>query len=507
MDVVLNEVLYDPAGADGGYEFVEFVGVGPDSSRSLAGWVLETANGADGVWRVAWQGTAEDRLVGGRFVVGESGVEPVPDAVRELDLQNGPDACRLRAPDGAVDVLGWGEPLPPELFEGSPASDVAGGESLARRPDGVDRNDNGRDWFGAEPTPGGFNSPEIALALTGFVREGESPAAFRCTVHNVGRVEWSGAIEVRCAVHPGERIASVATAVAPAGSSMVWASAGAPEGIHVPFVAAASARSEYGAIWRGAGADLVISEVYNRPPPDEPEWIELTVAGTRPVALRAFTWADAAGTEAELTGEPAAVLVPGEYFVVAEDSLAFRARFGAGARVGQPSRWPSLNHSGGDPVEEVELAVAGELVERASVPPGNDEGVSWERVSFALAADAPRAWGVCLRGATPGRENSRAGDRAVPVASSSLSVWPSPFRPESAGAAVVVWKPERAGERGPPEFVVYDSAGRTVAELPTWFTGTEWRALWDGRTRDSPARLGLYFVHGAGAVAPVVLIR
>ncbi|NNE44210.1 MAG: hypothetical protein HKN12_08365, partial [Gemmatimonadetes bacterium] len=57
--VVINEVLYDPDGSDTGREFVELAfasGVAADSS--LAGWVLETGNGSNSVWSVAWTGTA-----------------------------------------------------------------------------------------------------------------------------------------------------------------------------------------------------------------------------------------------------------------------------------------------------------------------------------------------------------------------------------------------------------------------------------------------------------------
>ena len=111
MDVLLNEVLYDPEGSDGGYEFVEIAArPGAAADAGLAGWTLETGNGADGAWRVAWVGAAGDRLQGGLFVIGESGVDPRPHAVADLDLQNGPDACRLRAPSGDTDVLGWAKP-------------------------------------------------------------------------------------------------------------------------------------------------------------------------------------------------------------------------------------------------------------------------------------------------------------------------------------------------------------------------------------------------------------
>ncbi len=71
--ILLNEVLYDPDGADGGLEFVELVArVGGDPAASLEGWVLETGNGAQpGDWTVAWVGGVGDRLAGGLFLIGK----------------------------------------------------------------------------------------------------------------------------------------------------------------------------------------------------------------------------------------------------------------------------------------------------------------------------------------------------------------------------------------------------------------------------------------------------
>ena len=52
---VINEVYYDPEGADAGHEFVELYNAGPQSV-SLIGVRLEFANGADGpVWQTRWE--------------------------------------------------------------------------------------------------------------------------------------------------------------------------------------------------------------------------------------------------------------------------------------------------------------------------------------------------------------------------------------------------------------------------------------------------------------------
>ena len=54
--LLLNEVLYDPPGADGDGEFVELIAAGDDSVR-LADVRLEFCNGATpGDWELLWSG-------------------------------------------------------------------------------------------------------------------------------------------------------------------------------------------------------------------------------------------------------------------------------------------------------------------------------------------------------------------------------------------------------------------------------------------------------------------
>ncbi len=151
--VVLNEVLYDPEGADTGLEFVEIMNCGREPV-SLAGWVLESGNGASpDDWTVEWIGGDFDELApGGLFLVGEDAVVPAPDVVTALDLQNGPDAVRLTDGAAVVDVVGWGEPLFAGYYEGAPAPDVPGGSSLARSPDCFDHAENAHDFIGV-PDP------------------------------------------------------------------------------------------------------------------------------------------------------------------------------------------------------------------------------------------------------------------------------------------------------------------------------------------------------------------
>ncbi len=527
--VVLNEVLYDPEGADGGREFVELAAPpGCDPDADLAGWVLETGNGArPGEWTVEWVGAAGDRLVGGLFLIGESGVEPPPDAVADLDLQNGPDGCRLRGPGGERDVLGWGSPLDSALCEGEPAEDVASGEALARLPDGVDTGSNRLDFLPAEPTPGEFNAPEVCAV----VEDASLPSAglppgeaweFRWTVRNAGRAAWGGPLELRCAVHPGELLGVAwpdggdggPLALAPGERGTLAVLIRPPPGCHLP-VSEPPAPGE-SAAWLGLGEDLLFTEAYPRPREGEPEWLELRSVAAGVVDLAAFYLADAAGTSAPLAG----ILQPEQFAVLAPDTAALllSRSVGAGAWLVEVGPWPALNHTAGagEAAERVVLRVGEREVAAACWAGGIGEGVSWERCSRYADPEDLASWQPCLSpaGGSPGGPNTRDGDRSLPPASAcaGLTVTPQSFRPAALETALIVLRPPRAAAAS--RMLLFDSSGLPVRELVPWRVAPdEHRALWDGRDEEgAPLPTGLYIVQAEAegcrpARASVVLVR
>ena len=516
MQILLNEVLYDPAGADGGYEFVELAAApGAAADASLAGWRLETGNGSTGEWRVAWTGAAGDRLAAGLFVIGESAVDPRPDVVTDLDLQNGPDACRLVSPQGEIDVLGWGAPLPDPFFEGAAAADVSG-DSLARLPDGVDTNDNTLDFRAASPSPGDFNAP-ASLVL---VEDVQLPSAglpagdawtFRATLRNAGRDAWWGEAGVGCVLHPEETLARFVVEEAEAltpGARMERAFvAWPPPGVHLPRAEPSGPTAD--APWFGEGQDLIVSEAMSHPEPDDPEWVELENVGRQPVDLGTLELRDAAGAGGSLRG----ALDPGAFAVVVRDTSGFVARWGrpGGVVLVALSGFPALNHTGPpqDVAERVELRWSRDLraagnaepLDIGALPGGAASGVSWERVSLALPGNRPESWAPSLdsRGGTPGRANSRPADRPVDLGTAALVAEPRTFRPGRDGGALFVLRTRKGAARG--ELTVHDSAGRQVVSLLPWSSGdTEQRAVWDGReTGGDPAPPGLYVVCARGA--------
>jgi hypothetical protein len=191
--VLLNEVCYDPPGADAGREFVELINIGP-ATVDLAGYRLEFGNGAVGPqWSGRWTGQPGDRIEpGGLFLIVDLGwTGPPADAEVRLALQNGPDALRLVRADGSVDLVGWGHLDWPDMYEGRPHPG-APNRSLARRPDGHDTDDNAADFVAADMTPGARNWETFAASLLDLAWEPPSllvpgaPLTARLRLRNTG---------------------------------------------------------------------------------------------------------------------------------------------------------------------------------------------------------------------------------------------------------------------------------------------------------------------------------
>jgi hypothetical protein len=460
--------------------------------------------------------------VGGLFLVGEEQVEPAPDAVVDFDLQNGPDACRLRGPEGA-DVLGWGTPLDAAMREGAPAADAASGLALARLPDGADTDCNECDWRVFAPSPGEFNAPELAViveeaAFPPVDLAPGTPWEFSWTLRNVGRAPWSGEVRLGCAVHEGEALGSFApfagAALLAGERRHVSLRVTPPAGDHAPVSDPPFPNTV--PAWRGASPDLAITEVFARPANDEQEWIEIRSTSASPIRLAEFRVEDEAGTSAAFEG----TLDAGAVAVVAADTTGLRARWSLpeNAALVRASPWPALNHtaSAGEAAERVRLVLAGTVLEECALPGGIDEGLSWERVSVRRSASDLATWAPSLdsAGATPGRTNSRDGDRAPPVLPppGALAAAPRTFAPARDGPALLVLT-----TRAPVAactITLYDSAGIAVRRLEAWRANDlEHRALWDGRDDDGePAPLGVYVACADLADAPaaratVVLLR
>ena len=511
--VTINEVLYDPAGPDAGAEFVELYNPGRRAVE-LQGWRLEAGNGASpNSWRIQWTGGAGDQISPGAFflIAGDGA----------LSLQNGPDGVRLVSPLGVVDVVGWGNHTYPEYYETEPAADVPSGWSLARVPDGTDRDHNAEDLVGrASPTPGAANAPPRALRI-GELRcvppllDPGCGGELRTSLENVGMLS----IDLGACVWdvtPGglglDPAPSLSGTLDPGQSrSFAWTVA-APESAGLRVVVVSLQGEDLGvspvstSVRVGRGP-VLISEVQYDPEGDEGEWIELFNRSGSPVDLRGWCLEDASGRATRLGGSP---LDAGQWGIVAQNEsglLRCRPGLDPGLLIGREGAWPSLNNSLDRTLGYADQVLlrdsAGHPSDCVTYVPGDLDGggISLERWIEGGRLVDPETLIPCgvAGGATPGRSGLGLSDP------NGDSGWfrprPYPFRPDQAGAErfcrLALPASEAEGRRITAD--VYSMAGRRVTTLTAGADADGAAVLiWDGRSGSGqPLPTGLYLIRVA----------
>ena len=527
-DLVLNEVLYDPDGADEGHEFVELWN--PDSvAAPLHDLTLEACDGArPGSWTVVWRG-------------GSGGVAPprapyvIPAAALLVAIQNGPDALRLVRNGVVLDLLGYGDLEEVSLREGEPAVDAPSGQSLARVLDGVDTGGNRVDWAAEHsPTPGEANHPDLRLRFTRAIAiaspevawPGEASEA-RVWVRNAGTravdaSRWnvltsllvedggdggdgaghSGVVTTPgSAIAPGESV--LVRILLPVDAPGLWTASvrleGSPPGPDVADTAAAVVRCVAG--------PAVVSEFAYRDA-GAGEWVEIWFRDAVE-DLGALSLGDDASTPRSVDRGPAPrAIASGAILVIAQDPQALRARFSLPESLvlGLQSGWPSLNDgssAGSAHADRVRVLV--NALPSDAVPYSGDRsarGGSVERLSMGLPSGSPGSWSETIdpAGGTPGRANSvRAPERGEARGRGLLVASARVIR--ARGSAGLGEKPavfrvtdEALGRRLTVR--VHDLLGRP---LRTLVEGQRFHAdaafVWDGRDeRGEAVAPGLYVV-------------
>ncbi|MBX2799397.1 MAG: lamin tail domain-containing protein [Myxococcales bacterium] len=150
--VVINELLPNPDGVDGGQEWVEILNTS-GGEVDLEGWQIAAGTSVFSTSDPLPATTLPD---GDRVVVGQSALSEVDLVVSGFVLPNAgsnADAVQLRDCEGtAVDTVVYGSPntdgwLDDDLAVATSLAPVPGsGASLARLPDGVDTDDSGADF-------------------------------------------------------------------------------------------------------------------------------------------------------------------------------------------------------------------------------------------------------------------------------------------------------------------------------------------------------------------------
>ncbi len=509
--VVINEFLPDPAGSDGGHEFVELLNTGPESV-DLGGWQLQFANGAEGaVWQSRWTGTAGQSIAGnGRFLIVDRNWlgEAVGDAEAALALQNGPDAIRLVEAGVLHDLVGYGALTDTLLMETAPVP-VTPGRSLARRPDGRDTGDNRADFVAAEPSPGAAN---FALRLLTLVESrleppclaaaGE-PVAVAVTLRNEGLESLPMArLLLTCDI---DTVAATLDAMT-AGEErrLEWTVRPSRPGrrplrLLLPLPATSDTLRVLLGDYLVGTADLVLNEALAAPRSGQGEWIEVVAPGPAACDLGRYRLRDEDGDWVRLRP---LVLQPGERAVVVQDSLGFSGWLaanadgpgdarGCGAVVLPLSPWPSLNNSSPESrtfADRVQLAdTSGTVIDQVVLGGAGEDPVGDRSLERIGAAAAGWAGSLAAAGSTPGCANSVSDPFGDGRPESALEALPAAVDRTNGDAAIHLRFAVPEGVGG-WDLTVFDLDGRQVRDLGGDGRGAGPRSLfWDLKGDDGRA--------------------
>ncbi|MBD3368280.1 MAG: hypothetical protein GF405_08965 [Candidatus Eisenbacteria bacterium] len=511
-ELVINEVFYDPDGSDTGLEFIEIMNCG-HATVAVSDWTVETGNGAHpDDWTVEWIGGPLDEIEpGGILLIGERDVEPHPDVVTPLDLQNGPDGCRLTDGDHVIDCVGWGEPLFSEYCEGTPADDVSSGLALARMPDCMDADDNALDFVPRIPTPGARNTVTRDLAVAvrharRMVHPDGEPMPVDVVVRNLGAetVEAGGyELSLTC---DGSKVAGHTSddSLAPRDSSdvrLLWSDP--TPGYHhmdvsvvtdsdgLPSNNIASTTATVG----GPARLLVVNEVMHSPEDGATEWVELVSTAGDSVDLRGWSLGDDEDEHELLVGDETRDRLSvgaGDFLIIAKEPELVAA---SGAPTAETDGWEALSSE--DVV--VVLDAYGTPIDRVAYERdwGGDRNVSLEKARPDLDAGSATNWGssVAPSGSTPGLPNSILIE-SLPVGG-TLTVSPNPFSPDGDGRNDrTVVSCELPTATALARLSVYDVRGRLRGRLLDHEqVASRHEIVWDGHTADGPLPPGLYVLY------------
>lgn len=522
--LVLNEVFPDPEGSDAGREFVELLNTGP-TSVALAGVGLEFGNGAEAAsWSRRWSGDPGQILEAGRRFLITDRNWPGPELADEevyLGLQNGPDAVRLVHEGVVLDLVGYGPLTDSAMMETAPAA-IATGMSLARKPDGRDTGDNSRDFQLALPTPGFENFLPYDLEITDWVLEPPSLDRAGVRVHLTLSLRNTGTEvlpqgDILLAVGQ-ERFGAVLDRTPPDNvQTLTWNFRPEASGRHslavvVPLVAGGGQLVREWSHLQVGPPLLILNEVMAAPGAGQGEWIELAVLGPEPVDLAAYRLRDQDGPWRPVG--PGS-LWPGEFLVLAEDSVGLASWHEENADRGVPGDcpgsgglpglralpgWPSLNNTvpeSRDYADRILLGDAsGDVLDHVTFGGRNHliggeapAGVSLERTSPGVTNPGASNWGpsTALTGGTPGCPNSRTPGAAW---SGGFSAQPRVLDLTNGVTSIHLRFQLPAGAEG-WELRIYDLGGALVKDLGGDRRGPGPRHLvWDGKDdsgRTAPA--------------------
>jgi hypothetical protein len=500
--VVINEVLYDPSGSDGGYEWIELYNNGEEIVE-LSGWIIRKAGTEFTDLLVLPVSTIEPQ---GHLLIGDEYVIDA-DLTAELSFQNGgsaTDGIQLVSADlFYTDTILYDEPntnlLPDDQSDPGQyfAPDVSGGHSLARISDGVDSDNSEIDWFDCEnPTPGAANFYPIDLEISSLniVENGANYEAI-IQVKNLSTIavdNYAANLEIAVDEYPLSTLEL--PGIEPLDSLEVVVELGLFDiGYHVTSIYLNCMsdiwldNNEMTSSFLCCASPIVINEVMFKPQENSFEWIELYNRSSCGYPVDNFEIFDFSGSKILFSG----YIESDDYLVVAENKLQLLVKYhqADSARVVQADSWTSLNNTEETLLLADQFGTEFEIIEYN----GSDcpEDMSLERINPNLEPQSDN-WGFSIDTATPANKNSIF---VIDLpARSKLNINPATFSPIRGERTIISYKlPEKLSR---VTMRIFDLKGRLKRKLVDQeIRAAEGEVIWDGRTANhNILPVGIYII-------------
>jgi hypothetical protein len=523
-DVILNEIMFDPAGSEYYDEFIEIYNRSDCDSVDLDGWSISDSAGTDLL--VSREETT--LLLPGQFgLILDSGYFENSTAYDPLVLE----ALILTVSDASLGSGGLSNSKAEPIFLISSGGDTVSvyRYTLGNKPGHSDEKidplgaDDSANWSDSETlngTPGRWNSVsrrrhDLSISRDEFSWDPISPPAhsnvsIRLIVRNAGSEAADGASVFffrdgdADSVLDEKEIIGEPQELGPFSRdafqvvTVGWSPPG--EGVHrlgadVVWAPDEDVANNKVIISVTVGSSpVVVNEIMYGPKTAGPEWVELYNRSNYPLDLAGLTIEDADTSSAVVVTESRNLLLPGGYAVISDDSTQpvvscslLRPRGGL----------PSLNN---DEETVVLRDGSGNVMDAVSYRGswGGGSGLSLERINPRLGSADSLNWASSVEAAghTAGRRNSIYCEQ-VP-ARGSLSASPNPFSPDGDGhddRTMVSFR--LRGTVGLVRLYVYDLQGRLLRRLLEQIpTGSEGSAIWDGRDdRGEVLPVGIYLLY------------
>ncbi len=246
-----------------------------------------------------------------------------------------------------------------------------------------------------------------------------------------------------------------------------------------------------------AGGQLIINEIMYDPMPDQPEWIEIYNQSDKAIDLEKWRISDSVTDNKILVTEQPWPILPGSYTVFAKDSslLEIFPEIPDGSLLAIKS-FPGINNGSEiivlyDPSDHISDQVI------FSCDWGGGDGVSLERINPQIDSNDSTNWSSCVAftGGTPGTKNSIF--TSVLPSKSSIQISPSPFSPDGDGSEdVTIISYQLPMKIAYVNLQIFDIRGRLIRTLlGASQSGSSRSVIWDGKDdQERLARMGIYIV-------------